>query len=184
MKDTLVQLLLNYPHIAWVISIMINIVVSFAAFIPSFFVTSANILVFGFWQGTLLSFIGETLGAILSFLLYRRGLVTFNFEGRESKYLKKLVAVSGFHAFWLLLSLRLLPFIPSGLVNIYAALGKISLPIFISSTLIGKIPALFIEASASYQIISLGKQGNMFLLSIGIIILIGLLFTKYRNISK
>ena len=45
--------------------------------IPSVFLTGANLIVSGFWPGTFISFVGEVLGAIVSFLLYRKGFKNY-----------------------------------------------------------------------------------------------------------
>ena len=72
MKEQIIALLHTYENGAYFISIAINILISILGIVPSVFLTAANLAVFGFWKGTLLSFAGEAIGAIISFVLYRK----------------------------------------------------------------------------------------------------------------
>ncbi|MCG3017850.1 VTT domain-containing protein, partial [Escherichia coli] len=53
--------------------ILLNVLISIAGVLPSVFLTAANLVVFGFWEGMVISFIGESVGAVVSFWLYRKG---------------------------------------------------------------------------------------------------------------
>ncbi|GAE28136.1 hypothetical protein JCM9140_4341 [Halalkalibacter wakoensis JCM 9140] len=63
MEDRLIYYFQEYEHFAILISIGISIIVAVLGVIPSFFVTAANLIFFGFWMGTIISFVGEALGA-------------------------------------------------------------------------------------------------------------------------
>ncbi|MCM3387890.1 TVP38/TMEM64 family protein [Ureibacillus chungkukjangi] len=56
------------------VSILINILISITGVLPSAFITFANLSYFGLYGGFIVSIIGEALGAIISFVLYRKGL--------------------------------------------------------------------------------------------------------------
>jgi uncharacterized membrane protein YdjX (TVP38/TMEM64 family) len=164
MKEQMIELLLNYKHYAILISLIVNVVISILGVVPSVFITAANLVVFGFWNGTLLSFIGEGLGAVVAFILYRKGLRRVS----ETKMflhprVKQLLEVEGIQAFALVLSLRLLPFFPSGVVTFFAAVGKMSLLVFAISSTLGKLPALLIEAFSVNHVIEWTWQGKMIL---------------------
>ena len=73
MKETVLHLFEMHPQAAIGISLLLSILVAVAGILPSFFITAANILFFGFWEGTLISFIGEAVGALIAFWLYRKG---------------------------------------------------------------------------------------------------------------
>ena len=53
------------------ISLLVSVIISLFGVLPSAFVTAANLLYFGFWQGLMLSFLGEALGAGVAFYVYR-----------------------------------------------------------------------------------------------------------------
>jgi uncharacterized membrane protein YdjX (TVP38/TMEM64 family) len=146
------------------ISILINIVVAVLGVIPSFFITAANIVFFGVWKGTLISFIGESLGAIVAFYLYRTGFKKISQKHLERYHnLQKLIHLQGQEAFLLVFSLRLLPFVPASLVTFAAAIGSISFLLFAIASTIGKVPALIIEAYSVYQVIQFNWQGKLIL---------------------
>ncbi|MFZ1453907.1 MAG: hypothetical protein WAT20_14470, partial [Ferruginibacter sp.] len=73
MVDSLLQLFKEHQDLAIVISICASILVAVLGVVPSVFITAANILFFGFWNGLFISFLGEALGAGIAFLLYRKG---------------------------------------------------------------------------------------------------------------
>lgn len=162
MEEQVIALLHTYPSIAFLISIAINIVINILGVVPSVFLTAANLVVFGFWKGTFVSFVGEAVGAIVSFLLYRKGFRKLS-ETKWFSYpkVKRLLEAKGVEAFSLVLSLRLLPFVPSGLVTFVAAIGHTSLLIFIIASSLGKLPALLLEAYSVYQVMNWTWQGKV-----------------------
>jgi uncharacterized membrane protein YdjX (TVP38/TMEM64 family) len=183
MKDLVIELFYNYKEISYVLSILLNVLISIFAVIPSYFLTAANIYAFGFWEGTLLSFIGEVVGCIVSFQLYRRGIKSLVSQSeRQWKFVKRLLSVTGSEAFFLILSLRLIPFVPSGLVNVTAALGIVSISNFSLATFIGKMPALLLEAFTVNQIMFWDGEGKVALTTIGVFLLI--IFLVFRKINK
>jgi uncharacterized membrane protein YdjX (TVP38/TMEM64 family) len=140
--------------------------------VPSVFITAANILFFGFWNGTLISFLGEAMGAAMAFYLYRKGFKK-TVETRLDKYpkVKRLINADGKEAFWLIFSLRLIPFVPSGLITFATAVGRVSSPVFIAASSLGKLPALLIEAYAVYEVSAFGWQGKLILAVVAVALL-------------
>ncbi|HYK57439.1 MAG TPA: VTT domain-containing protein, partial [Flavisolibacter sp.] len=110
MKEQILTIFREYPNAAIFISLAISILIALLGVVPSVFITAANILFFGFWKGTLISFLGEAIGAIIAFWLYRKG-----FKQKLHQQLEKfpraqrLLEAEGKQAFLLILSLRLLP---------------------------------------------------------------------------
>jgi uncharacterized membrane protein YdjX (TVP38/TMEM64 family) len=179
LKDSVLQIFEQYPQLAVVISLLLSILVAVLGLIPSVFITAANILFFGFWQGTFISFVGETAGALVAFFLYRKGFKNAT-QKKLNAYpqLHRLLNAGGNEAFWMVLSLRLIPFVPSGLVTFAAAVGNAGAPIFITASSLGKIPALLMEAYAVYQVTEFGWQGKAIL----IVMAGGILFFVVRKI--
>lgn len=159
------------------LSILFNILIGIGGIIPSYFITGANLAYFGFWKGLIISFIGESLGAVVAFYLYRKGLKRYLAKNLE-KYpkLKILINSEDKKALLLIIYLRMLPFMPSGLVTLGAALGKISLLNFAIASSVGKIPALLIEALSVYQVMKFNLIGK--------IVLFVLVFWGAYNIVK
>ncbi|MBL7702139.1 MAG: TVP38/TMEM64 family protein [Ferruginibacter sp.] len=184
MVDNLLNLFREYQSFAIVISIFISIVIAVLGVVPSVFITAANILFFGFWNGMFISFAGEAMGAGIAFLLYRKGLKK-TFENRLDNYLKvkKLVNAEGREAFYLVLALRLIPFVPSGLVTLAASIGRISFLTFIIASSLGKLPALFIEAYAVNEITDFDWQGKL-ILAIAAIVLLYWVIVKRNKLES
>jgi uncharacterized membrane protein YdjX (TVP38/TMEM64 family) len=163
-KEYLVELFGNHPQAAVVISLALSVLIAVLGIVPSIFLTAANILFFGFWKGTALSFAGEALGAVVAFCLYRAG-----FKKRLDQTMhrfpkaERLLSATGREAFLLIFSLRLLPFVPSGLVTFAAAIGPVSLSTFFFASSLGKLPALLLEAASVYGAVHLGATGRIVL---------------------
>jgi uncharacterized membrane protein YdjX (TVP38/TMEM64 family) len=172
MVDGLLQLFKEYQNLAIVISICISIIIAVLGFVPSIFITAANILFFGFWNGMFISFMGEAIGAAIAFLLYRRGFKKA-VEKKLDKYpkVKRLIDAEYKEAFYLILALRLIPFVPSGLITFAAAVGRISFTVFIIASSLGKLPALFIEAYAVNAVNNFEWQGKLILVVAAVVLL-------------
>lgn len=95
-----------------------------------------NLVFFGVFNGLLISIIGESLGAVISFILYRKGI---------NKWKRPFV----------------LPFMSSGLVTFTSAFSKVSLGTFALASTIGKIPALIFEAGAVYGFMQVNLIGKI-----------------------
>ncbi|KIQ93189.1 TVP38/TMEM64 family inner membrane protein ydjZ [Anoxybacillus thermarum] len=182
MEQQIIALFRTYEPFAFLISIAMNVIISILGVVPSVFLTAANLAVFGFWKGTFLSFIGEAVGAIVSFLLYRKGFRKLS-ETKWFSYpkVKRLLAAEGKEAFFLVLSLRLLPFVPSGIVTFVAAIGRMSLLLFTAASSLGKLPALLLEAYSVYQVMNWTWQGKVILALISAFLL---MFTWKRIAQK
>ncbi|MBC7886305.1 MAG: TVP38/TMEM64 family protein [Ferruginibacter sp.] len=181
MQHSLLQLFKDYPQFAVIISLVAGILIAVIGVLPSVFLTAANILFFGFWNGTFISFLGESMGAAIAFLLYRKGFKKRVGKGLQNyPKLKKLTEANNKEAFTLVFSLRLIPFVPSGLVTLAAAVGKAPFFLFLVASSLGKLPALFMEAYAVYEVTKFGWQGKLILVMVGL----GLVYGVFKKINK
>ena len=85
----------------------------------------------------------------------------------------------GIEAFILILALRFLPFIPSGVVTLVSAGSKVGVFNFSIASTLGKIPALVIEAYSIQQILHWSWQGKV-ILGVASVLMLGLLI-KGKN---
>ena len=185
MKEALLTFFHDYPNLALLSSLAISILIAVLGVVPSFFVTAANILFFGFWEGIAISFFGEAIGAAVAFYLYRKGFKKET-TAHLSKYktVETLVNAENKKAFWLVLSLRLIPFVPSGIVTFAAAIGQVTATTFLIASSIGKLPALLLEGYAVYQVTEFGWQGKVILTLVALAILFVVIRQALRNRSK
>ncbi|MBB6451788.1 putative membrane protein YdjX (TVP38/TMEM64 family) [Salirhabdus euzebyi] len=178
--DFIVGLLTESGPLAYLVSICANIIVSVFAIIPSFFITAANITVFGFTEGMLLSLIGESIGALISFILYRKGINLLKTKySIKNRLLLRLESKRGFDAFVLIFLLRLVPFVPSGLVNVAASLSSIKTWLFFWASSLGKIPALLLEAYSVNHVLQSSVEEKAILLLLTL--LVGTFYYFFRK---
>jgi len=172
-------LLTSYRALAIPLSLLIEVAVAVVGVLPSFFITAANVAVFGIWWGTVLSIAGESLGAVVAFMLYRKGLDrlaggTGRFSEKLEKRLAGLSEATEGRAFLLVLAFRLLPYIPSGAVTLGAAGGRMHPWAFTVASTVGKIPALAVEVATVTVAMRLPLKA--FLAVIGAVILLWVLY--------
>ncbi len=115
-------------------------VLASALALPGTLLTLAGGAIFGTVLGTLLNWIGATMGATASFAISRwfgrdaaRAVI-----GRRAAVLDKLSAEHGFVA---LLRLRLIPIVPFNILNFAAGLTGIGVVHYVAATAIGILPA-------------------------------------------
>ena len=182
MKEQVLFLFQQHPQAAFVLSLCISIIVAVLGLVPSVFVTAANLLFFGFWKGTLISFAGEAIGAAVAYVLYRYGFQNMSQQGLQRfPKVKRLLQAQGAEAFSLILALRLLPFVPSGVVTFAAAVGTVSPFVFLIASSLGKIPALLLEAYTVYEVAQMNWIGSVLLAAIAAILLFRLLRARKKN---
>lgn len=172
------------------ISIVLNVLIAIAGIFPSTFITIGTIGVLGFKIGLIILIVGEAAGAIVSFMLYRKGLYKListypKINNIDNKFLKRLRNIKGIEAFFTVIVLRILPFVPSGAVTITAALSQMKLLPFSIASTFGKIPSLIIEAYSVAYFFDLKSEWQIGLsLIIVILFFIYFLWKRRKKINK
>ncbi|KEQ24788.1 TVP38/TMEM64 family protein [Paenibacillus tyrfis] len=102
---------------------------------------------FGPVLGAAITWTGSTAASLLMFLFVRYGYQEW---GQRMLYryerLGKLTVLFERNAFLTVLFARLIPFIPSVIINAYSALSRVSFAAFTASSALGKIPAMLLFA--------------------------------------
>ena len=182
METQIIHLFEGLGIFAILVSIVLNVVISVLGVVPSFFLTAANISFFGFGQGLLVSIAGEALGAIVSFYLYRKGIKKVTKKVTiQNRWIQNLKQTGGITAFFLVLALRLAPFVPSGIITLVSAGSKMGIINFSVASTLGKIPALLIEAYSVQTILQFDWQGKMLLAIMSVLIIIFIYWRKWRQ---
>ncbi len=129
------------------------------------FVTLAGGFLFGAFPGAVLSLSGATIGATIVFLVVRTAAGNF-LQRRGGKFVQKMAA--GFHknSFSYLLTIRLVPLFPFGIVNLAAGILGVRLKIFLVATLLGSFPAAMILSLAGAGLDDLLQSEDGFSLKI------------------
>ncbi|WP_394237337.1 TVP38/TMEM64 family protein [Niallia oryzisoli] len=174
------------PILAALLSIGLNIAIAITGILPSAFITVGTVGIFGLNIGLIILIVGEAAGAIVSFILYRKGLHKITsyskFNNIDNKFLQILKNNNGIDAFLMVILLRILPFVPSGIVTLTAAFSKMSLLSFSFASTFGKIPALFFEAYSVAYVLELETEWQLGIITfVGIILLIYLLRKRLKS---
>ncbi|WP_456279308.1 TVP38/TMEM64 family protein [Bacillus sp. AK128] len=110
---------------------------------------------YGTWIGSAINWIG-TIGASAVFFILAR----YFFVHRFRRYLNKLTKIKKFDAiisrnpFVSVLFIRVIPFVPTPVVNIYLGLSAMTFKIFILATALAKIPGTIIFAYLGNQLMT------------------------------
>jgi len=179
--NDMLEVLKNNSSMAIPISLLISIIISLVGVLPSVFITGANIVFFGPIQGFIISLLGETIGAYITFTVYRLG-----FKKKIEKFterhrlLSQIVNSEGKKAGILICEARVIPFIPSGIVTLAASISNVNSTIFTLSTFIGKAPSIALEALVSYDIINIYDNWIRLVITILGLIIIALTIRKEK----
>ncbi len=141
----------TYPTICRsLFSFLYIIVVSASIPLASIFSIFSGVL-FGFFQGTLLSTLSATFGALFSFILVRYFLKSFLHNQRTASFdaFQKIFIKNGI---FYLFAIRMIPLFPFYLVNIFMAFTSIKIVPYSIVTLIGITPMTIIYVYFGSQI--------------------------------
>lgn len=167
--------------VALFISIILSVLIAVAGIIPSIFVTGANVIVFGFYGGLIVSWIGEIIGAYVSFLLYRLGFKSkIDHFATKHALIKRISEGKGKIAFIYIFEGRLIPFLPSGVVTFAASVSSVGIISFVIATAIGKFPAMLLETVISYDMLNI-RENYMRLLLVIVALVILAITQKFRG---
>lgn len=146
---------------------------------PYVILAAAGGILFGFKLGVLLSWLGALTGACIAYWMCRvLGYPQFlqRFYTRMGYDVQQLDSSM---AFWTIIVARIIPVIPTPLINATAALGGVSFPNFVASSAIGKIPSAVLYTGLGLALFK-AKDIQTFLLIIGLTLLFFLL-VKYQG---
>lgn len=136
-------------------SFWLTLCVNAIGFPPAIIFSTANTLIFGIIPGIVLSCVAETVGVTISFLLLR-----FFFRETAERVISKhktlanIDKYSGKRGFTVMLIARMVPYLPSALLNAVGALSAISLKDYVIASFIGKFPSTGIEAIIGHDTIT------------------------------
>ena len=154
------------------VSMFIDIVINIVGFLPSIFISTANGVIFGIFGGTIISWIAETVGVVISFFFMR---TLFRSKAKQliekSRMLSKLDEYSTMKS---MMIARALPYSPNGLITALGALSRITYRDYIIGTLIGKLPSVAIEVIVGHDIVMMKENADrLTVLIVAIIVVYG-----------
>lgn len=148
---------------------------------PYAILAAAGGIIFGFKEGVLLSWLGALTGACIAYWMCRS--LGFN------QFLERFYHSTGFDlrqldtgmAFWTIILARVIPIIPTPLINAAAALGGVSFLNFVASSAIGKMPTAILYTGLGLAIFNIGDLNNAILV---IVLVVGLITALHYYVRK
>lgn len=167
-------------------SFWLDVLINALGFLPSIFISTANGIVFGIVPGIIISWLAETVGVILSFILMRT-ILRSSAEKliAKSGSLQKIDEFSGKKGFQLMLIMRTIPYFPSGILTALGALSSISLRDYVLANLIGKFPSTALEVVVGHDLVLLNEHLlRLTMIVLGATAVYGLLWYFQRKKEK
>jgi uncharacterized membrane protein YdjX (TVP38/TMEM64 family) len=154
------------------VSIGLMVFQAIAAPIPSFIITGANGLVFGYVWGSIISWIGAMIGATVSFYLAKK----WGFQYIEKKFKGKrltrvLEKINGPYAFLFIFLSRILPVVSFDLISFLAGFSGIGLRTFLIATGIGMVPGTIAYTVVGRDLINIEQNQDRIFIVISVILL-------------
>lgn len=169
--DGLIIYLQGFGIWAVFVSFFIDVVINIVGFLPSIFISTANGLIFGLFWGTVISWLAETTGVVISFWVMRVLFRTMAMHVIEkSKMLSKLDQYETWQA---VAFARAIPYMPNGLVTAIAALSSMPFERHLWGSLLGKLPSVALEVCVGHDLVNLGEHS--FRLTV-VLVIMGLIY--------
>ena len=177
------EVLQSYGPWAMVISFVLDVLINALGFLPSIFFSTANGLLFGVVPGIIISWLAETVGGVLSFMIMRYILRdTAHKVIEKSEFLLKVDDFSGKNGLVMMLFARSIPYFPSGIITALGAISQISLRDYIIANLIGKFPSTALEVIVGHDTVLL--QDNLGRLAVVILIASVIYFLLWKGYQR
>ena len=180
--EGLVEYLRSFGSWAMVVSFVLDVLINAGSIFPSIFLSTANGLIFGLPLGILISWLAETVGVVISFLLMR-----FFFRSTAEKLiaksnsLKHIDEASGKHGLEWMAFARALPYFPSGILTAIGAVSSISVRDYIIANLIGKFPSTALEVVIGHDLVNYKEHSERLAILVIVVVLIFWGYKKYRS---
>lgn len=177
------DVLQSYGPWAMVISFVLDVLINALGFLPSIFFSTANGLLFGVVPGIIISWLAETVGVVLSFMIMRYILRdTAHKIIEKSEFLLKVDDFSGKNGLVMMLFARSIPYFPSGIITALGAISQISLRDYIIANLVGKFPSTALEVIVGHDAVLL--QDNLGRLTVVILIASVIYFLLWKGYQR
>ena len=177
------EVLQSYGPWAMVISFVLDVLINALGFLPSIFFSTANGLLFGVVPGIIISWLAETVGVVLSFMIMRYILRdTAHKVIEKSEFLLKVDDFSGKNGLVMMLFARSIPYFPSGIITALGAISQISLRDYIIANLIGKFPSTALEVIVGHDAVLL--QDNLGRLTVVVLIASVIYFLLWKGYQR
>lgn len=177
----LVQCIRGLGLIAPIIIFVLFAVQAALPIFPYIILAAAGGIIFGFELGLFLAWSGALTGACLAYWICR--IIGYQ---RLSDYLERrwqyrIPALNPSASFWTIVAARIIPLIPTPLINLVAAVSGVPFWTFFASSAIGKIPTAVLYTGLGLALFSVKEIETILYLLGGLILLAVLLHYLARR---
>lgn len=158
-RQALTQAIAQRPALSLLVFVLIYLGVTVTALPGVIYITVAGGLLFGPWIGATASLLAATTGSIVVFLACRTAFGDL-IRRRSGPRMQRIEDMILGDAFSHLLTLRLIPGLPMGLITIAAGLVGVPLRTFVWSSFLGMLPASFIFAGLGSSVGAILDHGG------------------------
>lgn len=177
------EFLRSYGPWAILVSFLLDVFINAVGVLPTIFLSTANGVIFGLPIGVTISWVAESVGVIISFLLMRYFLrSTAEKVIEKSNSLKRLDEMSSKNGLTAMALARTLPYFPSGILTALGAVSKMSLRDYCIATFIGKFPSTALEVILGHDIVN--YRTNMHRLGIMVLLVMIVYGTMFYRRNK
>jgi len=178
----LVTYINNFGLLAPAIAFGLFVIQAVFPVFPYILLATAGGVLFGFKLGFILSWLGALTGACIAYGLCRLFNSTQLSNKLASRFSYNLNAYNSEMAFWSIIIARVIPVVPTPLINVAAAIGGVSFWTFFFSSAIGKIPSAALYTGLGLCLFrSKDIKLTLFLLAIIIILTAFLRFSSQKK---
>ena len=178
----------SFGWLAVAVSLSLSVMVSVVGIIPPVFLSTTNAVVYGLGPGFLISLCGETIGAAVTYLVYRSlinkveqvGLAQrFTFiKPSQWKWIQMLQAAKRGRRALLLLIAFMTPFLPSSLVTFAAAASRARYLDFVLLAFIGKAPSIALETFIGHDLVFLSDNWGRLIIAVTMLVVLILILRR------
>ncbi|MBP1761264.1 MAG: hypothetical protein H6Q64_806 [Firmicutes bacterium] len=176
--DSTVHYLRSFGIYGPLVAFLLFFLQAIAPIIPYIIFAGAAGMVFGKWIGFLLAWFGAIAGAWFLYWISDKIAGNLLVVKLQQRYDFDLNKIDNRHIFWVLLASRIFPVVPTPIINIGSALAGVSPKIFLSSSIIGKMPWAFVYVALGNYLMQTKNISNT-LTFIGLILLVSFLGIHY-----
>lgn len=176
----------QFSELGILVGIFLAIAESFLPILPLFAIVVINVNSFGIIIGFLMSYAGTVTGSYLVFLIIR-----YLFRARAQRYiarhekLQKMLTFIDERGFSLIFILLTLPFTPSAVVNVIAALSNLKKKVYLFILIAAKAIMILSMSIVGYDVAAFFNSPVRLIISLVILVLL-YLFSKWyqRYLNK
>ncbi|WP_144933584.1 TVP38/TMEM64 family protein [Paenibacillus sp. 32O-W] len=171
--EQLSQYILSFGAWAFIFGMLAVLLQTVIPVVPFVLIAGANVLIFGLWWGFVINYVMSIVGAALTFW-FARSVGQQKVLDRLEKYpaaaaFNKRLESNGY--FYIFIG-RLLPVVPSTLINIGAGAMGVKASHFLAATIVGKLPMILLESYIGHDVMHFRQNKGRLLILVGIFVIL------------